>query len=131
MIADLLDDDTLPQRKRKVQEDQEARDMREHDRARKEEEDARRRILQRQLPNSEIQEDIIVNVTKFAEQGYVFLNKIARPKIKPHQIEGIRFLWNQLVLDHEASQGCLLAHTMGLGKTMQTWVTLKCLAIES
>jgi len=46
-------------------------------------------------------------------------------KLKQHQIEGIRFLWTQLVLVGEngggvgENRGALLAHTMGLGKTLQ------------
>ncbi|RAL10023.1 putative SNF2 family helicase/ATPase [Aspergillus homomorphus CBS 101889] len=37
---------------------------------------------------------------------------------KPHQLQGIQFMWRELIAD-ETHQGCLLAHTMGLGKTMQ------------
>ncbi|MCJ1328504.1 hypothetical protein MMC10_005181 [Thelotrema lepadinum] len=36
--------------------------------------------------------------------------------IKGHQIEGINFLWREAI---EAREGSLLAHVMGLGKTMQ------------
>ena len=39
-------------------------------------------------------------------------------KVKDHQVNGIRFMWRELMTD-ENKQGCLLAHTMGLGKTMQ------------
>jgi SNF2 family DNA or RNA helicase len=38
--------------------------------------------------------------------------------VKPHQLDGIQFMWRELIKD-EKQQGCLLAHTMGLGKTMQ------------
>lgn len=48
-------------------------------------------------------------------------DKIAR-KMKPHQIDGVQFLWREITADDEdeGAQGCVLAHTMGLGKTMQT-----------
>jgi SNF2 family DNA or RNA helicase len=46
--------------------------------------------------------------------------RIAR-KMKPHQIDGVRFLWREITANGEGGgQGCILAHTMGLGKTMQT-----------
>ncbi|KAG5477994.1 hypothetical protein LSCM4_05391 [Leishmania orientalis] len=47
--------------------------------------------------------------------------------LRPHQVEGIRFLWGVLV-EGPAGQvpavGCILAHTMGLGKTAQVIVFL-------
>lgn len=38
--------------------------------------------------------------------------------LKPHQLEGCRFLWRETIMMSHVS-GCLLAHTMGLGKTFQ------------
>lgn len=38
--------------------------------------------------------------------------------VKPHQLRGIQFMWRELI-DATDSQGCLLAHVMGLGKTFQ------------
>lgn len=39
-------------------------------------------------------------------------------RVKPHQLRGVQFMWRELIEDKN-QQGCLLAHTMGLGKTMQ------------
>ncbi|GET88943.1 helicase-like protein, putative [Leishmania tarentolae] len=51
----------------------------------------------------------------------------ARRTLRPHQVEGIRFLWSVLA-EGPAGQvpavGCILAHTMGLGKTAQVVVFL-------
>ncbi|KAI9031607.1 hypothetical protein CLU79DRAFT_263458 [Phycomyces nitens] len=39
--------------------------------------------------------------------------------LKSHQLEGVRYMWMRTVSSHE---GCILAHSMGLGKTLQTIV---------
>ncbi|KAI7226041.1 hypothetical protein KC330_g8951 [Hortaea werneckii] len=52
--------------------------------------------------------------------------KIAE-NIKPHQVEGVHFMLSALTASKDsdtATSGCLLAHTMGLGKTMQTVAVL-------
>eukprot|EP00759_Apiculatamorpha_spiralis_P028246 PhF_6_TR30745/c0_g1_i1/m.45258 len=42
-------------------------------------------------------------------------------QLKPHQIEGLQFLWNALVVEKSwAHRGAILAHSMGLGKTCTT-----------
>lgn len=63
--------------------------------------------------------DIPVNITKSDTEDYIYLNKYLSSHVKHHQIDGIRFMWRELLND-PSEQGCLLAHTMGLGKTMQT-----------
>ncbi|KAF7165346.1 hypothetical protein CNMCM5623_009551 [Aspergillus felis] len=48
----------------------------------------------------------------------IYLDPHIGQRVKPHQLNGIQFMWRELIQD-EKQQGCLLAHTMGLGKTMQ------------
>jgi SNF2 family DNA or RNA helicase len=93
--------------------------MREKDRQRLAEQDERRKKLQQKLPSlqySDGQGKIIINDGKYEDQGFVYVAKDIAPCIKQHQIDGVRFMWSQIVT---GKQGCLLAHTMGLGKTMQ------------
>jgi SNF2 family DNA or RNA helicase len=112
-------------RKRKIFEDANARDLRELDRQRLAEQEERRRKLQAALAKNGHVGDadgsqIIINDTKLEHQGLIHVNKEIGRRIKKHQVEGVRFMWNQIVtMDENSMQGCLLAHTMGLGKTMQ------------
>jgi len=47
--------------------------------------------------------------------------------LKPHQIDGVIFLWRHLV--SRSSPGCLLADFMGLGKTLQV-LTVLCMFLS-
>ena len=71
-------------------------------------------------------------VAKDAGLEVIYIPPIIAQKMKPHQIEGAQFLWREITtVGEESSQGCLLAHTMGLGKTMQTIAVLVALAEAS
>ncbi|KAB5570320.1 hypothetical protein GE09DRAFT_703654 [Coniochaeta sp. 2T2.1] len=73
----------------------------------------------------------IINETKEDDEELIYINSRARPNIKAHQVEGVRFMWNQIVVKSKVRQGCLLAHTMGLGKTMQVITLLVAMAEAS
>lgn len=125
LYSTVSEDDNTQGRKRKRQiyENKEARDMRENDRKRLEEQEARRKRLQKRFPllqHAEGRQDsVIINDGKYEHQGFVYINNKIAPLIKQHQIQGVRFMWSQIITDSKKMQGCLLAHTMGLGKTMQ------------
>jgi len=111
-------------RKKKIFENAQARDLREQDRQRLLEQEERRRILQAKLARSESSvaadpKRIIINDAKLDDQGFVYVHEQISKRIKEHQIDGVKFMWSQIVTNGDIMQGCLLAHTMGLGKTMQ------------
>ncbi len=108
-------------RKREVKQSQEAIQKREMAQQRLQEQEARERVLKAQMgPLTEANsERIIVNPGKLEEHDLIYLNPLAGSRILKHQIEGIQFMWRELVVTNAEPQGCLLAHTMGLGKTMQ------------
>ncbi|KXT04850.1 hypothetical protein AC578_3486 [Pseudocercospora eumusae] len=93
-------------------------------------------ILESQASNSQdlqamIQSDpsrstVAINIaTKDDGQDLIFVDKGIAGKMKDHQITGVRFMWRELTAQGEdGGQGCVLAHTMGLGKTMQTIAVL-------
>lgn len=73
---------------------------------------------------------VILNPGKLDEQDFIKLNGgFSRGvQLKPHQKEGLRFMWREITGDHLDLQGCLLAHTMGTGKTLQVIALLVALS---
>lgn len=61
------------------------------------------------------------------KEPIVYVHNNVAPRLRPHQVEGIQFMWRELVEDPK-HQGGLLAHTMGLGKTMQVITVLSTIA---
>ncbi|XP_030827924.1 helicase ARIP4-like [Strongylocentrotus purpuratus] len=67
---------------------------------------------------------VLVNVNHPPDDPDIYLPDHIARAVKPHQIGGIRFLYDNLVESlqrYKASSGfgCILAHSMGLGKTLQ------------
>ncbi|KAK4461449.1 hypothetical protein QBC42DRAFT_287544 [Cladorrhinum samala] len=95
--------------------------------------DRRRQRLQQEIAAGAVLSNkahLIVNETKDDNQQFIYINDRIGSRIKAHQIEGVRFMWNQVVVNSNVRQGCLLAHTMGLGKTMQV-ITLMVVIAEA
>ena len=99
---------------------------------RKHEIEARQRLLQTRLQkmglNAGDPRGHIVNSGKFEDQDAIMLSPSIGRHVQPHQLEGVQFMWRELTSDIDDLQGCLLAHTMGLGKTMQVISLLVTLA---
>ncbi|XP_063226661.1 uncharacterized protein LOC134533208 isoform X2 [Bacillus rossius redtenbacheri] len=67
---------------------------------------------------------VLVNVGHPAEDEDIFIAPQIARVIKPHQIGGVRFLFDNVVesvsrFNTSTGFGCILAHSMGLGKTLQ------------
>ncbi|KAF5265420.1 hypothetical protein FOXYS1_3779, partial [Fusarium oxysporum] len=112
--------------------DKAAVDLRERENQRLREQEARRKKLRETLAlDGSVPRDgtrLIINESKEEDQGLIYIHEDIGRRIKDHQIDGVRFIWNQIVRDPSVRQGCLLAHTMGLGKTMQVITVLVALA---
>ena len=117
-------DDLLlsPFKKRKyaVPESDQTKFLRANAKLRVQERDKRQELLKRRFKemgaNDEDASKVIVNPGKHHDQSFIYLNPKIAERMQPHQIDGVRFMWREVVAAH---QGCLLAQTMGLGKTMQ------------
>ncbi|KAJ2837838.1 hypothetical protein FBU31_001061 [Coemansia sp. 'formosensis'] len=80
----------------------------------------------------------LINTGHFDDQSDVMIPGFIAAQLKLHQLQGMHFMWRNLVVlsNHQSStgdkgtsssgrlilaqHGCILAHSMGLGKTLQT-----------
>lgn len=114
-------------RKRKVAESLEASVTQRSARNRvKDQEEHQRRLAEKLERMGVSNEDPERQAVCFAPELY--LHPHIGQRVKPHQLKGIQFMFRELVEDNR-HQGALLAHTMGLGKTMQVISLLVTLAI--
>lgn len=94
----------------------------------REERNMREKLKRRFKEIGPIEEDssmAVVNPGKLDDQAFICINPKISSKMQAHQKEGVQFMWREVVTDH---QGCLLAQTMGLGKTMQVITLLVTIA---
>jgi hypothetical protein len=55
----------------------------------------------------------LVNVSKEEKEEAVYLKEVLFSILKPHQVEGIRYMWDHIVTPKKDSlKGCILAHSM-------------------
>lgn len=103
-------------KKKKVALSKQVRDTQKDDQLRVQEQEARRQVLLQKMQRFDTSsaDREPVNTT----EPLIYLDDHIAARVKPHQVTGIQFLWREIV-DDPRHQGCLLAHTMGLGKTMQ------------
>lgn len=103
-------------KKKKVAQSKQVRDTQQDDKLRVQEQEARRELLIQKMQRFDTNTTCHHAVN--SKEPILWLEDHIAKRVKPHQVQGIQFLWREIV-DDPKLQGCLLAHTMGLGKTMQ------------
>lgn len=105
-------------RKRMVKEDMTARATRANDQRRVEDSQRQHTLVRSKLLRQGISNSDPYHQAVSFTDPIVYLHPHIGRLVKPHQLGGIQFMWREVIEDIQR-QGCLLAHTMGLGKTMQ------------
>ncbi|KKK16657.1 hypothetical protein ARAM_005767 [Aspergillus rambellii] len=108
-------------RKREVKENQAVKMTQEGAQRRVALQDEQRRKLEKKLESMGVRNDNPNHQPVSFKDPVIYLDSHIGLRVKPHQLNGIQFMWRELVED-KSQQGCLLAHTMGLGKTMQVTI---------
>lgn len=114
-------------RKKEVKESQHTKLNQESAQERVQTQEKQREKLQKTWENMGISnDDPRHQVVSFGDPA-IYLPSHIGTRVKPHQLRGVQFMWRELIEDKN-KQGCLLAHTMGLGKTMQVISLLSTIA---
>lgn len=71
--------------------------------------------LQSMIPAESSHSAIEINLDRPSDADPIYVHPTIAKKMKAHQAEGVQFMWREIAADG----GCVLTHTMGLGKTMQ------------
>jgi len=77
--------------------------------------------------------NILVNINHPSDDPDFYISKHLCSILKPHQIGGIRFMYDNIVESLQRFQttpglGCILAHSMGCGKTLQVKIFIRILS---
>ena len=78
------------------------------------------------MPEHQVLDKLVLDAHCETKERLVEVDSELLKNLKPHQAEGVRFMWDSCFESVEKFRecpdgdgGCILAHCMGLGKTLQ------------
>ncbi|KAI0977770.1 hypothetical protein GJ496_009536 [Pomphorhynchus laevis] len=80
----------------------------------------------------DLHKPVVLDYDKDTKKTLIDIDPAFLKYLRPHQIEGIRFMWDCCFesvekIETEKGRGCILSHCMGLGKTLQVIVFINSL----
>ena len=87
-----------------------------------------KRKLEQDLENSKKSDslaDLFLDIDPETKTSLIQVDKNIVVNLKSHQIDGLKFMWDscfekvEMIKEGHKGSGCILAHCMGLGKTLQ------------
>ena len=87
-----------------------------------------KRKLEQDIENQKSKQpvpDLFLDIDAKTKKSLIQVDKSIVPHLKPHQIDGLKFMWDccfekvEMIKEGHKGSGCILAHCMGLGKTLQ------------
>lgn len=84
----------------------------------------------------EILEKLVLDFDENSKEELLVVDSKLVKQLKPHQGSGVKFMWDACFetlkqIDNSTGSGCILAHCMGLGKTLQVITLIHTLMTHS
>lgn len=81
-------------------------------------------MYEARLAGEEKVDKLVLDFDPETKEELVTVHENLVKRLKPHQAEGIKFMWDACFeslerINSSSGSGCIIAHCMGLGKTLQ------------
>ncbi|XP_077448289.1 ATRX chromatin remodeler, like isoform X2 [Stigmatopora argus] len=121
-IRKIIQDDNLRSETQEALQEEEERCRRLASREQRMEE--RRETVVEELSQSSVTTKLILDQDGQSKAPLVQVHRNLVTQLKPHQVDGVQFIWDNCCesvnkVNSSPGSGCILAHCMGLGKTLQ------------